>query len=170
MLSTTFTLSKPTLHAMLLPALGCASLIMGAYIKVPFYPVPLTLQTFALLVIALTLPPRQACYSACGYLLLATLGFPVFYWHANPYWGIGKCAGYLWAFPISVYWIAKMKSKIGYFFASATGAVLIFTCGALWLLPFVGLKAAWLKGFVCFIPCGLSKILLALSLIKGRQK
>ncbi len=163
-------LSKPQIREVGIPILGCLFITVGAFIKIPFYPVPFTLQTFALFIIALTQSPRQAFQSTCSYLLLATLGLPVFCWHANPYWWMGKCAGYLWAFPIAVYWIAKIKSQIGHFLATVSGCALILLFGTVWLIPFVGVKAAVAKGLICFIPCELSKVLVAIALVKWRQQ
>jgi len=163
-------LSKPNLREIAIPALGCLFIVLGAFMKIPFYPVPFTLQTFALFLIALTQSPKQAFHSASSYLVLATLGLPVFSWHANPYWWMGKCAGYLWAFPISVYWIGKRKEQIGYFLAALSGGAFILLVGTVWLIPFVGLKLAVMQGFVCFIPCELTKILVASALVKWSDR
>lgn len=166
MLSTLFKLEAKEISTSLV---GCLLLILGACIKIPFYPVPVTLHTFSLFLIALMQSPKQAFYSANGYLLLATFGFPVFYLHANPYWWVGKCGGYLWAFPIAAYGMAIMRVKIGNFLALTAGAIFILLCGFIWLIPFVGLSVAWKQGLLCFIPCELAKIFVVTILIKGRQ-
>lgn len=143
-----------------LPILGCALLMIGASIKIPFYPVPLTLHTFALYFIALTQSPKQALYSACLYLAFRSLGFPL----TNPFWWMGQCGGYLWAFPIAAFGIASLKSKIGNIFSLLLGSSLILLCGFMWLIPFAGLKLAWTQGLLVFIPCELLKILIVLAI------
>lgn len=151
-----------------IPIFGSALITLGALIKIPFYPVPFTLQTLALYMIALTQSPKQAFYSANTYLLLATLGVPVFFFQANPYWWMGKCAGYLWAFPIASYWMAKMRSKIGNLFALMLGGLFILLVGFAWLIPFIGPSKAAIHGLFSFIPCELAKILIACSFIQRR--
>ena len=47
---------------------GCALIILGASFKIPFCPVPFTLQTLALYIVALTQTPQQAFYSTASYL------------------------------------------------------------------------------------------------------
>jgi len=152
-----------------IPVLGCALIVLGASIKIPFYPVPFTLHTLALFLVALSQSPRQAAYSASGYLFLATLGVPVFCLHANSYWWMGKCGGYLWAFPIAAYGMAKMRAKIGNFLALASGCAFLLVCGFLWLIPFVGVSIAWKLGLIAFIPAELGKILVAITLMKWRR-
>lgn len=150
--------------------LGCALLILGASIKIPFYPVSFTLHTFALFLIALTQSPKHSLYSTSCYLILATLGVPVFCLHANPYWWMGKCAGYLWAFPIAAYGMARLRVKMGNFLALSLGSSFVLLCGFLWLIPFVGASVAWKQGLIVFLPCELAKIVAALGLTKWRQK
>ncbi len=150
--------------------LGCALLILGASIKIPFYPVPFTLHTLALFLIALTQTPKQASYSTSCYLILATLGAPVFSLHANPTWWMGKCAGYLWAFPVAAYGMARLRVKMGNFLALTLGSSFILLCGFLWLIPFVGAAVAWKQGLLVFLPCELVKILAATGLAKWRKK
>ncbi|HSW71927.1 MAG TPA: biotin transporter BioY [Chlamydiales bacterium] len=143
----------------IVPIIGCSLLLIGASIRIPFYPVPLTLHTFALFLIALTQSPKQALYSVSGYLFLLTLGI-----QGNPFWWMSKCGGYLWAFPIAAYGMAAMRSKIGNFLKLALGSGFILLCGFVWLIPFVGLAVAWKYGLVVFIPSELAKIIVVLSL------
>ncbi len=159
-------LSKEDAREILYPLMGCALIVLGASIKIPFYPVPFTLQTLALYLIALKQTPKQLLAAVGGYLLLASLGAPVFYFHANPLWWMGKCGGYLFAFPISCFFVAKMRPKIGDFYALSLGSLFLLALGSLWLIPFVGLSEALLKGFIFFIPCELVKIYAALVMTK----
>src|SRR5436305_774791 len=94
---------KEQLSFLCLSLVGCGLIILGSLAKIPFFPVPFTLQTLALFILALTQSPKQACGSALCYLLLATLGLPVFCGRSNPFWILGKCGGYLVAFPLAAY-------------------------------------------------------------------
>jgi biotin transporter BioY len=83
---------------------------------------------------------------------------------------MGKCAGYLWAFPVAAYGMARWRVKMGNFLALSLGKSFVLFCGFLWLIPFVGTSVAWKQGLLVFVPCELVKILAASALIKWRQK
>lgn len=155
------TLSEQQGHAIRMTLCATGLILLGSFLKIPFYPVSFTLQTLALYCIALSRSPQCAFAAAWGYLALATLG--------NPAWGMGKAAGYLWAFPFATYTMATLRSKLGNFTALAIGSGCILICGFLWLIPFIGLSAAFLKGALVFVPSELAKIGAALSLHKWRR-
>lgn len=67
-----------------------ALLVVSAWVTIPVGPVPFTLQTMALVVIACALPARTACLSVVCYVLLGMLGLPVF---SGMRGGIGVLAG-----------------------------------------------------------------------------
>src|SRR4051812_6595745 len=79
----------------------CASwlIALGAHIKVPFYPVPMTMHTFAIALIALLTPWSTSVSAVMLYLSYAAMGIPVL---ASGNSGIsafsGPTAGYLWGF------------------------------------------------------------------------
>ena len=144
--------------------LGCGLITLCSLVKIPFYPVSFTLQTFAIFVLALTQSPKQAFGSAVCYLLLATIGFPVLCGSSNPLWMCGKCGGYLIAFPLAAYLIAKLRTKkTNPFFAILVGQAVIFFLGFIWLIPFFGVSTAWAKGVLLFIPSDLLKNLAAIG-------
>jgi len=152
-------LPKLDMKEFLIPIFGCALLLLGSSIRIPFYPVPLTLHTFALFIIAIWQPPKQALYSVIGYLSLLTLGV-----QGNPLWWMGKSGGYLLAFPIATYGMAYLKTKIGNTLSLACGALFILLCGSLFLIPLIGLSTALKMGLIVFIPSEVAKILVVLSL------
>jgi len=138
---------------------GCALLSLCAHLKIPFYPVPFTMQTFAIFVIGLTQTPKQALFSTLTYLLLASLGLPLLAGPANPLWYTGKTAGYLLSFPIAAYLVAKIAQKHSPLLAVTTGQFLIFLIGFCGLVPFVGPRLALTHGVLLFIgPCLLKNI------------
>ena len=59
-------------------ALVAALIAVGAWVALPIGPVPVTLQTFAIVLAALVLPPRQAFWAVGVYLLAGVVGAPVF--------------------------------------------------------------------------------------------
>jgi biotin transport system substrate-specific component len=59
-------------------ALVAALIAVGAWVALPIGPVPVTLQTFAIVLAALVLPPRQAFAAVGVYLLAGAMGVPVF--------------------------------------------------------------------------------------------
>lgn len=135
---------------------GAVLIMLCAWIKIPFYPVPFTLQTLAIYGLALAMPPRLACASASCYLLLAMAS------HANPLWIMGKCGGYVISFPIAAYLISHLRQTRSRFLALSCGMGVIFGLGFLWLIPFCGWKAALIKGVLLFIPSEIFKLLAAM--------
>jgi biotin transport system substrate-specific component len=148
---------------------GCALITLGALIKTPLIPVSFTLQTFAIYILSLTQIPKIAFASTLSYLACASMGLPVFSGHANPFWMLGKCGGYLIAFPIAAYLIARLRQTHTPMTALLYGMALIFTLGFLWLIPFLGIQTAFIKGVLIFIPSELIKALSALHIAKRRN-
>ena len=147
-----------------LALLGCGLMTVCSLIKVPFYPVPFTLQTFAIFFLVLTQSPKQAFASAICYLFCGTIGLPVFCSHANQYWMFGKCGGYLVAFPIAAYLTSKLAEQWPQVVAILFGQSVVYLLGFIWLIPFFGESVAFTQGVVFFIPSDLLKILMAISL------
>lgn len=65
-------------RSIVLCGLSIALLAVGAAIQLPLGPVPFTLQTLMLVLIALILSPKEAVVAVGGYLLLGMVGLPVF--------------------------------------------------------------------------------------------
>ena len=86
---------------------GVAVLTASAKITVPFWPVPMTLQTMAIMAIALATGPRVACATVLGYLAAGAAGLPVF--AGTPERGIGLAymvgptGGYLLGYLVAEY-------------------------------------------------------------------
>ena len=121
-----------------LSILGYSLITTCSLVKVPFSPVPFTLQTAAIFFLALTQSPLQAFGSVMCYLVCGTIGLPVFAGHTNPLWMLGKCGGYLVAFPIAAYITSQLAKKKSQILAIFTGQFLIYLLGFLWLIPLFG--------------------------------
>lgn len=79
--------------------LSIALVSLSAWIAIPLGPIMLTLQTFALGFVLLVLPPQQAIAAVAGYILLGTIGLPVF---SGGRGGLGvmlgPSGGYIWGY------------------------------------------------------------------------
>ena len=143
-------------------------------IPLPFTPVPMTLQTFAILFGAAAIGPYKSTMAQFIYLLIAAIGFPVL---ASDKGGVealfGATAGYLFAFLVSSYvvgHVAKQLSTrkfINVFVGFFLGTFLIYFFGATWLAFYTGNGLAYgiSKGVLSFILGDIVKALLAASLL-----
>ena len=155
-----------------------ASLLMAicAHVAIPlaFSPVPITLQTFGLLLIGFTLGSRRALAAMMLYLVEGAAGLPVF----SPA-GLGGVAqllgptgGFLFAYPLAAY-VAGMISlspsnsqKTRFLPAAAYAELILFTAGLLWFaaLTGTGLAKALSMTVFPFIPGEVLKMAAACSL------
>ncbi|MEO0151744.1 MAG: biotin transporter BioY [candidate division WOR-3 bacterium] len=121
-------------------------------INLPFTPVPITLQTFSILLLGLILPKQWALYSVITYILEGALGFPVF---ANFKGGIGvilgPTGGYILSWIFAIIILKFLLNFLPRFFALLITSIFILTMGSLWLSIFVGLNNAFKLGFLPFI-------------------
>jgi biotin transport system substrate-specific component len=155
---------------LILVLLGCCCITLGSLVKIPFYPVPFTLQTLAISMLALTQSPSVACSSCICYLICGSLGLPVFNGHSNPCWFMGKCAGYLLAFPLAAYLSSLLAKKWNPWVALLCGQLVIYLFGFLVLSAYFGISIAFTRGIVFFIPSDLLKIMLAILCVKTSNK
>jgi biotin transport system substrate-specific component len=161
-----------------------ASVLMAvcAHVAVPlaFSPVPITLQTFGLLVIAFALGSRRALAAMMLYLIEGAAGLPVF----SPA-GVGGVAqllgatgGFLFAYPAAAYvagMLAPRQSnspKTRLLFAAVSAELLLFTGGLLWfvVLTGTGFTKALSMTVVPFIPGEVLKIAAACGLAAVLQR
>ncbi|NGX59291.1 MAG: Biotin transporter BioY [Chlamydiae bacterium] len=149
---------------------GFFLLLLASWVRIPFYPISFTGHTLAIFILALTQTPKQAAGSVLCYLVGGSLGLPVFAGIAKPLWFLGKSAGYYISFPIAAYLIASLAKKIPSWLAIFFGQLVIYTCGFLGLLSFVGVYVAFMKGVVFFIPSAILKMLVAPQIAKFVNK
>ncbi len=155
--------------------LGGSLLIAAAaqlQIALPFSPVPITAQTFVVLLMAALFGSKRGSATVLTYLTLGTLGLPVF---AGGAVGImrlvGPTAGYLAGFLAAAY-VVGLLSERGWdrkLWTAATGMIIgnaiIYAAGILWLSRFVGWEAVLRTGFLPFLPGDALKIVLATVLL-----
>lgn len=138
----------------------------------PFSPVPVSLQTFTLFMIAAYLGPKKALYSVLAYLAEGAAGLPVFaHGAAGPLVLVGPRGGYLAGFAAAA-WISALLCKrasgfAGYAGAFLAGNVAIYALGMAWLSLWMGIGPAFYAGVVPFLAGDLMKILAASATVKG---
>ena len=135
--------STRVLKRALLVALGVAALAVASKIRVPLWPVPVTMQTFAVLAIGAAYGPRLGVATVVGYLFLGALGFDVFTSSTAGNGGLaymlGGTGGYLFGFVLAAAALGALarrgwdRSVAGMAGALVIGNVLIYVPGLLWL-------------------------------------
>jgi biotin transport system substrate-specific component len=125
---------------------GVALLALSAKIKVPFYPVPMTMQTLALPVIAAAYGWRLGVATVVLYLAHGLMGVPVFAGpSAGPAYVMGPTAGFLAGFVAFVAIIGfAVERGAARSIVTITGVILaakvvLFTLGGVWLAQFATL-------------------------------
>lgn len=147
---------------------------LGAQVAVPMAPVPMTLQTFAVLLAGVVLGPRWGVASVLLYLAAATIGLPVLSEGASglaPF--TGPTAGYLVAFIPAAFlagWLAQngRLTRIVPAVAWMVGLhLLILAWGTAWLALDIGMQPALRHGALPFIPGAAIKSLLVILAARG---
>lgn len=123
------------------------SLLVAAFaqLSIPMQPVPITGQTFAVLLVGMALGSRRGALALTAYLAEGIAGLPVF---AEAKFGLatvqGPTGGYLLGF-IAAAWLVGLLAEKGFdrgllktLAAMAAGTAMIYLCGVVWLSPFVG--------------------------------
>jgi biotin transport system substrate-specific component len=163
----------PTLlREALLVLSGTALVALCAQVMLPFQPVPVTLQTFAVLLIGATFGARRAALTMLVYLLEGAAGLPVFAGaKAGAVHLFGPTGGYLLAFPLAAFvvgWLVERgwdRRPLSAAAALLAGDALILACGVLWLAAPLGLRGAAAVGLLPFIIPNLLKLALASALL-----
>ena len=136
---------KKLIKSLLAIILGSLALTISAKIKIPFYPVPMTMQTFVVLFLGVSLGYKVGLASVSLYLLEGIAGLPVF--SNSPEKGVGliyftgPTMGYLIGFLTASYLASKVNRKDSFILvltkliiATAT----IYILGLMWLGTLIG--------------------------------
>lgn len=145
-------------------------------IPLPFTPVPLTLQTLAVILSGLVLGARGGAAAQLVYLGLIAAGLPFDAKGLGPAVFWGPTAGYLLGFVAAALvtgWLAAQLarwSRWGHLAAALAGVGVIYLLGASWLAVSVGSwPAAWWGGVAPFILVDLGKAALAAVMIPAQR-
>jgi biotin transport system substrate-specific component len=150
---------------------GSLVLWAAAKIQVPFFPVPMTLTTLAIMLIGATYGWRLGLATVALYLLEGAFGLPVF--SGTPERGIGLAymmgptGGYLVGYLAAIFivgWFAERgadKSAIRLFGVMLVADAVILALGYIWLASLIGAEAAWTGGVAPFLLGDLLKVAIA---------
>jgi biotin transport system substrate-specific component len=161
--------------------LGIAVLAIAAKIKVPMWPVPITMGTFAVLTIGAAYGARLGLVTILGYMIIGALGFDVFAGSSAEAYGLsymmGGTGGYLLGYvmaTVALGWFAQAgwdRSAGKMALAMLAGNVLIYVPGLIWL----GMLYGWDKpilqwGLTPFLIGDALKLALAAALLPALWK
>ena len=146
-------------------ALAFAALTgIGALLRVPLFPVPVTMQVFFVLLAGLLLGPYWGAASQLAYLAMGACGAPFFAAppHAGPAVLFGPTGGYLWGFVGGAYLVGMLGRRLAgrsvvrtvavAFSSSLAGIAVVYLTGTAWLAVWLGSASAAVgKGALPFI-------------------
>lgn len=167
---------------------GTLFIALAAQISVPFFPVPLTMQTLAVLIVGFTFGSRLGAVTLLAYLAEGAAGLPVFAGGLNGVAFAGPTAGFLLGF-VGVAWGAGYavergwaKGVLGTTLVAMVLSALLYVPGTAWplaLAGLVGIDAGWASlsgaavwaGFVApFLLGDIVKALIAALVVAGGWK
>ena len=165
---------QKSLKTFILIFLGTIALTISAKLKIPFYPVPMTMQTFVVLFLGLAFGYKIGLATVGVYLLEGIIGIPVF--SNSPEKGVGivyftgPTMGYLIGFLFAVFFAGylDLKNNIFIIFGKLIFSVsTIYLFGVLWLGILIGWDKPILElGVMPFLLAELFKVCLLTILAK----
>ncbi|WP_323036948.1 biotin transporter BioY [Pararhodobacter sp.] len=170
-----FGTSSMTRKALIMVA-GSLLIALGAQISVPMLPVPMTLQTLAVLLVGFTAGSRLGAGAVLAYLAEGAVGLPVFSGGgAGAAWLVGPTGGFLFGF-VAMAWAAGFLAERGTargFVGTALSAVLVsallYVPGVLWLTSVtpLDLNGAVTRGMIPFLLGDAVKAAVAALIVTG---
>jgi biotin transport system substrate-specific component len=152
-------------------------------LPLPFTPVPLTLQNFAVILVGMALGPVAGFSAMVLYLVEGALGLPVFTPSGGPagiFHLLGPNGGFLFSYPLAAAtagWVIRAIQPLTTRFRSAlvaatTATLPIFLLGAGWLAYYAhhSVSAAWSLAVAPFIPGEIVKITAAAGIFTSIQR
>ena len=162
------------IKSLLIIFLGSLILTISAKIKIPFYPVPMTMQTFVVLFLGISLGYKVALATVSLYLLEGIIGLPVF--SNTPERGIGlvyftgPTMGYLIGFLFACFFASFINKRDNYltiYFKLILSVSSIYILGILWLGTLIGWdKPIFELGVMPFLIAEIFKITLLTVITK----
>ena len=162
------------IKSLLIIILGSIALTISAKVKIPFYPVPMTMQTFVVLFLGISFGYKIGLSTVGLYLLEGIIGLPVF--SNSPERGIGiiyfmgPTMGYLIGFLSASFLASYVTSEdnlIKIFIKLTVAVSTIYLFGILWLGTLIGWdKPIFALGVAPFLLAETFKILLLTLLVK----
>lgn len=165
-----------SLHQLVWIALAAALLAVGAYVHIPLGPVPVSLQTFFVLMIGFILGPARGALGVSLYITAGLLGLPVFSaGQAGLAHVVGPTGGYLLGFipaaAIAGLATYRKDSPLPWLKGLGLGLlsfIILYAIGLAWLK--IALGITWSKaltvGLIPFIPGDIVKLCLAVVIYR----
>ena len=163
---------------MIIALLGSLLLAISSKIKIPFYPVPMTMQTFVVVMLGITLGSKIATATVILYLFEGIIGLPVF--SNSPEKGVcliyftGPTIGYFIGFVFASYIAGKINLEKNYFniiIKIIFSISLIYCLGMLWLGNLIGWdKPIFSLGAKPFLLAELLKVTILIISVKSLLK
>ena len=167
--------SRSLLRSVVLVLLGCVLLWVSAKVKVPFWPVPMTLQTFAVMALGAAYGSRLGAVTVIAYLAAGAAGLPVFTntppEMAGPAYLLGPTGGFLIGFIAAAFIVGTAADRhwdrsVPKLLAAMVAAdAVVFAMGLAWLglaVPALGYSWGLLEaGLFPFLLGDLLKVLIA---------
>ena len=156
-----------SMMSLALMLVGVGILAVSARIQVPFYPVPVTMQTLAVMVIAMAYGSKLGTATLFSYMLAGFLGAPVFAGGAGFAYMAGPTGGYLAGFLLAGIvlgaladrgWTRNWQTTAA---AMLVGTSIIYLLGVTWLSQLIGFDKAITFGLVPFIYGDILKLVIA---------
>ena len=180
--------SSQMVKTIFLAFIGSILLAISSKIKIPFYPVPMTMQTFVVVLIGMLYGWKLGVFTVALYLFEGAIGLPVF--AGTPEKGIGliyftgPTMGYLMGFLLAVfisgYFYPKIKTSeqnvenllgkliisVKFFMLFVASMLSIYILGIIWLSNFVGWEKVLVLGVYPFVLAEMFKISILTVLAK----
>ena len=170
---TTKALAKPIYQEIITYILGVVLLFCSAQSYIPLDPVPITMQTVGIMLIALLYDTKKGLITYGLYVLLGGIGAPMFSgFSAGLNTIFGLHFGYFIGFAVAIYTMNLIKEKIGsdnfvkIALSCSFGTIMIFVFGIFWLSLTFGFKEAIIVGLLPFIFPGMAKIVVLAGIVR----
>ena len=159
------TLNQKLIKYIFIAFFGSILLAISAKIQIPFYPVPMTMQTFMVIFIGIAFGWKLGLLTVAIYLVEGAIGLPVF--AGTPEKGIGiaymvgTTGGYLFGFLVAVFFDGFVNLEKNIFrnlFLISFAASTIYLFGLPWLAYLKGWNIAYVYGFKQVILSDILKI------------
>ena len=171
--------ARSTLMAVAVATFAAALVAVGAQARIPLEPVPITMQVLAVLLIGLSLTPRQSFLALAEYIAAGIAGLPVFALGGS---GLaymqGPTGGYIWGFLVAAPLVGILAQWLGrrwLIVAALVGIGIIYLFGwyhlSQWFFLAKGeeshLMLAYRNGVEPFVLIDIAKAVVAVGLVYG---